>query len=48
LDNYSFVDKQKQSITLPGKPYMALRIIRIGNDTKKAKKTKVNELNEEM
>ena len=50
LDNYSFVDKQKQSISLPGKPYIALRIKRIGNETEtqKANKTKTNELNEEM
>jgi hypothetical protein len=46
LDNYSYVDKQKQNITLPGKPYMALRIKRIGSetDTQKAIKTKINEL----
>ncbi len=50
LDNYSFVDKQNQSISLPGKPYMALRIKRIGNETEsqKSNKTKINELNEEM
>ena len=50
MDNYSFGDKQQQKISLPGKPYMALRIIRVGNekDTQKAKKTKGNELNEDM
>lgn len=46
LDNYSYIDKQKQSITLSGKPYMALRIIKIGDETEtqKANKTKINEL----
>jgi len=50
LDNYSFEDKQQQKISLPGNPYMALRIVRIGNeqDTQKAKNTKGNELNEDM
>jgi len=50
LDNYSFDDKQQQKISLPGVPYLALRIIKIGNenDTQKAKKAKGNELNEDM
>jgi len=50
LDNYSFEDKQQQKISLHGNPYMALRIVRIGNeqDTQKAKNTKGNELNEDM
>ena len=29
LNNYKFIDKKKRSVKLPGKPYMALRIIRI-------------------
>jgi hypothetical protein len=28
-DNYTFADKNGRSIALPGRPYMALRIIRI-------------------
>lgn len=30
-DNYNFVDEQGRAITLPGKPYMALRIRRVDN-----------------
>jgi hypothetical protein len=28
-DSYAFADKDGRSITLPGRPYMALRIVRI-------------------
>jgi len=50
MDNYSFDDKQQQKITLPGKPYMALRIMRVGDekDNQKVKRTKGNELNEDL
>jgi hypothetical protein len=28
-DNYTFADKGGRSIALPGRPYMALRIVRV-------------------
>jgi len=28
-DDYMFADKDGRSITLPGRPYMALRIVRV-------------------
>jgi hypothetical protein len=32
LDNYHFVDQGERTIQLPGKPGIALRVRRIGND----------------
>ena len=32
LDNYHFVETTGRTVTLPGKPGMALRIRRLGND----------------
>jgi hypothetical protein len=29
-NNYKYIDKNKASITLPGKPYIALRIYKVG------------------
>lgn len=48
MDGYSFDDKQQQKIKLPGKPYMALRIIRTDSGPTDKKKAKGNELNEEQ
>ncbi|MGN6181416.1 MAG: DUF5605 domain-containing protein [Mucilaginibacter sp.] len=48
MDNYLFDDKQHQTIKLPGKPYMALRITRISEDKPNLKKAKGNELNEDQ
>lgn len=49
LDNYSFIDTKKGKIKLPGKPYMAIRIMSTDTVlTPKGSKSKGNELNEEM
>jgi hypothetical protein len=48
LDGYSFEDKQQQKIGLPARPYMALRITRVGKEVAHDKKANGNELNEEQ
>lgn len=44
-DDYTFADKNQGNITLPGKPYVALRITRIIDANVKGKSTKGDELN---
>ncbi len=48
MDGYSFDDKQQQKVKLPGRPYMALRIMRTDSVFADKKKAKGNELNEEQ
>ena len=49
LDGYSFLDSKGGKVKLPGKPYMALRIMLVDDSlTPKVKKSKGNELNEDM
>ncbi|WP_207424367.1 DUF5060 domain-containing protein [Desertivirga brevis] len=39
-DNYRFIDKNKKSIKLPGRPYMALRIRKVGGAEETSKEMK--------
>ncbi len=48
-DNYSFTDRKKGIIKLPGKPYMAIRVMLADSVlTPKGNKSNGNELNEDM
>ena len=47
LNNYNFINKNKTKIKLPGKPYIALRVQKIGDEKVDGKKAKRNELTDE-